>query len=133
MKFQLPKFLRKNKKEDDPKLVKEIISDFHKISLSQLAERFNTSLQNGHTDENAASLLAKNGPNAIKQEEKSVILKILNYLLTGFCGVLWVGSLICFLAWKPIGNPPDPTNLGLAILLIVVILLQGSLLIIANK
>ncbi len=125
MKFHFPKFFRGNKKNNEQKPVKEISSDFHTITLSQLAERFNTSLQNGHTSENAAMLLAKNGPNAIKQEEKSVILKIINYLLTGFCGILWIGSLICFLAWKPIGNPPDPTNLGLAILLIVVILLQG--------
>jgi sodium/potassium-transporting ATPase subunit alpha len=33
---------------------------------------------------------------------------------------------VCIVAWKPIGNPPDPTNLGLGILLIVVILLQAA-------
>src|SRR6185312_8514710 len=37
-----------------------------------------------------------------------------------------MGALICFLAWRPIGNPPDPTNLGLVILLIIVIFLQAA-------
>jgi len=49
------------------------------------------------------------------------------YLFGGFCWLLWIGSLICFLAWKPIGDPnPDPTNLGLAILLLMVIGLQAA-------
>ena len=126
MKFQLPNFLKKKNKANEIKVVKEINSDFHKLTLSQLADRLETSLENGLTNEHAASLLVKNGPNVIKQEKRSVLLKLVDYLLTGFCGVLWIGAIICFLAWKPIGNPPDPTNLGLAILLIVVILLQAG-------
>ena len=128
MKFPIPKLpsFLKTKKKEDTKQVKEIKADHHKLTLSQLTEKFDTSLQVGLTSEKAAALLIKNGPNAIKQVEKSVILKIINYLLTGFCGILWIGALICILAWKPIGDPPDPTNLGLSILLVIVIFLQGK-------
>lgn len=51
----------------------------------------------------------------------------IGYLFGGFCWLLWIAAFICFLAWKPIGEPnPDPTNLGLAILLLLVIGLQAG-------
>jgi sodium/potassium-transporting ATPase subunit alpha len=40
--------------------------------------------------------------------------------------VLWIASLLCFLAWKPIGNPPQDINLYLACVLIVVVFLQAT-------
>ena len=65
MKFPIPKLpsFLKMKKKEDTKQVKEIKADHHKLTLSQLTEKFDTSLQNGLTSEKAAALLIKNGPN----------------------------------------------------------------------
>ena len=101
-------------------------NDYHKISFEEISKRFSVSLTNGLTSDAAASLLLKNGKNLLKQEKKSIFMQLFSYLFTGFCGVLWIAAVICILAWKPIGNPPDPTNLGLGIILIIVILLQAA-------
>ena len=50
----------------------------------------------------------------------------MSYFFTGFCGILWLAGIVCILAWKPIGNPPDPTNLGLGLLLIAVVFVQAG-------
>ena len=121
--------LLKNRDEIDPNAkaqLKEINCNYHKLDFDELNEELKTSCQNGLSDQYAKVLLSKNGPNLLKQAETHYFRKILGYLLGGFCWLLWVGVIICFLAWKPIGDPPDPTNLGLAVLLLIVILLQAG-------
>ena len=98
----------------------------HKMSLDELNRAFNTSCTHGLTSEEATRLLVQNGPNVLAPPQTHYIRKLLGYMFGGFCSLLWIGSLICFLAWKPIGSPPDPTNLGLAILLLLVIALQAA-------
>jgi len=75
--------------------------------------------------ETAKALLIKNGKNQLKKPPNNLFAKILKYGFSGFCWLLWIGSIILFIAWKPLGDPPDATNLGLAILLILVIALQA--------
>jgi len=99
--------------------------DFHLLSLQVLAQRFDTSLENGLNQETAKALLIKNGKNQLKKPPNNLFAKILKYGFSGFCWLLWIGSIILFIAWKPLGDPPDATNLGLAILLILVIALQA--------
>jgi hypothetical protein len=77
---------------------------FHKLTLGELAVLFNTSLTCGLTDTCAQQLLIKNGKNCIKQKSKNIFWRLVSYLFTGFCGLLWISSLICLLAWKPIGK-----------------------------
>ncbi len=78
--------------------------NYHKLSFSELEKTFNTSLDNGLKDTVAKQLLFKNGKNKIKQKKPNLVLKILGYFLSGFCGVMWLGAIIIILAWKPIGN-----------------------------
>ena len=52
--------------------------------------------------------------------------KVLRYLFGDFCSILWIGVIIFFISWKPLGNPPQPYNLALAILVILVIFLQAA-------
>ena len=99
---------------------------YHKMSVDELCRSLDTSPTHGLSSEQANILLIKNGPNVLAQAERKIFLKIIKYLLAGFCWILWIGVIICILAWKPIGDPPDPTNLGLGILLIVVIALQAG-------
>jgi sodium/potassium-transporting ATPase subunit alpha len=101
--------------------------NFHKLSLNELAGYFYTSLTDGLSEVESKQLLTKNGKNVLQHYKKNIFLKLLSYLFTGFCGLLWIGSIVSILSWKPIGNPPDPTNLGLGILILVVIFLQVNL------
>ena len=98
--------------------------DYHKQTLTSLAQYFNTSLTDGLNETEAKQILLKNGKNVLSQHKNNPFLKLISFLFTGFCGLLWVAAIVFCLAWKPIGNPPDPTNLGMSILLIVVIFLQ---------
>ena len=92
-------------KEKKAKQVEDLIqNDFHKLSFEDLSRRFSVSLTNGLDPEVAANLLLKNSKNVLTQCHKSLILKTLSYLFTGFCGVLWIAAVICILAWKPIVN-----------------------------
>jgi len=102
------------------------VQDNHKISLESLAQRFQVSLTAGLEETYASLTLIKNGKNKLTQKKNNYILKFLSYFFTGFCGLIWVAAIICILAWKPIGNPPDPTNLGLGIMLILVIFIQAA-------
>ncbi|CAF0901274.1 unnamed protein product [Brachionus calyciflorus] len=114
---------KKNKKKYE---IREVEYDHHKISFDEISKNFNTSLEHGLEQTYASELLVKNGKNQIRTAHKNIFLKTLSYFFTGFCSLLWISSIICILAWKPIGNPPDATNLGLGILLIVVIILQAA-------
>ena len=107
--------------------MKEMTYQYHKMSFKELDVEFHTSCTHGLIEEQASELLDKNGSNRLKPPETHYIRKILSYLFGGFCWLLWIGVIACFLAWRPIGDPnPDPTNLGLAILLLIVIGLQAA-------
>jgi sodium/potassium-transporting ATPase subunit alpha len=107
--------------------MKEVTYQYHKMTFDELNEAFHTSCLRGLTDQQASETLAKFGPNILKPPETHYIRKILGYLFGGFCWLLWIGVIVCILAWRPIGDPnPDPTNLGLGILLFIVILLQAA-------
>ncbi len=77
--------------------------EFHKMSLSEISRVFSTSLTDGLDQSCANQLLVKHGRNQIKQKKENTLLKLVGFLFTGFCGMLWISAIICLLAWKPIG------------------------------
>ncbi|KAJ1658656.1 hypothetical protein IWQ61_002144 [Dispira simplex] len=99
---------------------------FHLLSTDEFEKLFSTSLSGGLESEMARNRLIRNGSNCISPPKSNLLRKLLGYVFGGFCSLLWVASIVCFVAWKPVGDPPDPTNLGLAILLLIVIFLQAS-------
>jgi sodium/potassium-transporting ATPase subunit alpha len=100
--------------------------DYHKLTLEQMESRFSTSSVNGLDQAIAQQLLHKNGKNMLTHKRKNPFLKVIGYFFSGFCTLIWVAAFICILAWKPLGNPSDPANLGLGIMLIIVIALQAA-------
>ena len=101
--------------------------NYHKLSVDELCQTLSTSASEGLVPEKARALLLKYGPNVLPKPKSRLFQKIFQYLFTGFCILLWIGSLICFLAYKPLGGKnPDVSNLYLAILLLFVIFLQAS-------
>ncbi|BDD55455.1 hypothetical protein MAP00_000975 [Monascus purpureus] len=100
--------------------------DFHIVSPDVLCQRFNVDIKSGLSQSAAATRLQRDGPNVIKNRGENYLKKILLYVFGGFCSILWVGVIVFFICWQPLSNPPSPTNLAMAILIIIVIVLQAS-------
>ncbi|KAG6815332.1 hypothetical protein H0H93_010108, partial [Arthromyces matolae] len=99
---------------------------FHNMSVERLCGQFNVSAEKGLDETVAARNIQRDGKNVIAQARPNYIWKLLSYLFGGFCSILWVGVIIFFICWRPLSNPPSPTNLALAIVVIGVILSQAS-------
>jgi sodium/potassium-transporting ATPase subunit alpha len=100
--------------------------NFHTLPTLQLCQQFNVSPELGLDAPVAARRLQRDGKNTITQKHPKYFLRLLSYVFGGFCSILWVGVVIFFICWKPLSNPPSPTNLALAILVILVIVLQAG-------
>ncbi len=114
--------------------------DYHSVPLKELLQRLHSNQTTGISDAAASALLAEGGPNVISPPKKSTqvknidihihqdtFLSLLKYLVSGFGVILWPASVLCFLSWKPLGEPtPDPTNVGLAVVIWIVVLLSAA-------
>ena len=98
----------------------------HSISAEQVCRQFNVAPDQGLSDSAVTTRLRLQGKNVLPQPKTNYIKRILLYMFGGFCSVLWVGVVVFFLCWKPLSNPPSITNLALAILVLIVIILQAS-------
>ncbi|KAG5638701.1 hypothetical protein H0H81_010926 [Sphagnurus paluster] len=98
---------------------------FHTVDVDKLCQMFNVNSERGLDNEVAARNLQRDGKNTIAQAKPKYIWKLLGYLFGGFCSILWVAVIIFFICWRPLSNPPSPTNLALAVLVILVILFQA--------
>ena len=100
--------------------------DFHSVTPDEAAQRFNVSPDLGLDSSAAAKRLERNGPNTLTKSKNHYWKKILRYTFGDFCSVLWIGVIIFFISWKPLGDPPQAYNLALAIVVIIVILFQAT-------
>jgi sodium/potassium-transporting ATPase subunit alpha len=100
--------------------------DFHTLSQDSLCQQFNVDPRTGLSSSAAATRLARDGKNVIAQHRENYLKKLFFYVFGGFCSILWVGVIIFFICWKPLSDPPSPTNLAMAILVIIVIVLQAT-------
>jgi sodium/potassium-transporting ATPase subunit alpha len=103
----------------------------HTLDVDRIAAHFGTNIEAGLTASAASERLTKDGPNALTPPPKTpAFVKFLKQLVSGFGPILWIASILCFLAWRPLGamngGTPDPLNLSLSIVLLGVILLQAS-------
>eukprot|EP01097_Dermamoeba_algensis_P002438 TRINITY_DN1964_c0_g1_i1.p1 TRINITY_DN1964_c0_g1~~TRINITY_DN1964_c0_g1_i1.p1 ORF type:complete len:1106 (-),score=300.09 TRINITY_DN1964_c0_g1_i1:113-3430(-) len=112
--------------ELDKQTAEDLKVDYHTITPQSLASRYKTDLNAGLSEDEAKRRLSVHGPNSLVVENKFLqVKKIIGHLFSGFGVILWPASLLCFIAWRPLGSPPDPSNLGLAIVLLVVIATQA--------
>jgi sodium/potassium-transporting ATPase subunit alpha len=110
--------------ENDPNFFQQLT--FHTITGQQLCQQLNVSSERGLDASVATRRLQRDGKNTIAQKRPQYLWKLLGYIFGGFCSILWVGVVIFFICWRPLSTPPSPTNLALAILVILVIFLQAS-------
>lgn len=100
--------------------------DEHKIPLPVLEVRLETSYHEGISTEKASVRLLEEGENKLS-ERKSIPawLILLRELTSGFAILLWCGTILCFIAYAL--TPEDLSNLYLAIVIILVILLTTGI------
>ncbi|KAG6835830.1 hypothetical protein H0H93_014276 [Arthromyces matolae] len=99
---------------------------FHTVSVQKLCGMFGITPDGGLDNVVAARNIQRDGKNVLVQAKPKYIWKLLKYIFGDFCSILWVGVIIFFICWKPLSDPPSPTNLALAILVILVIVSQAS-------
>ncbi|KAG6839845.1 hypothetical protein C0991_011119 [Blastosporella zonata] len=98
---------------------------FHCVDVKNVLSMFGTHPDRGLDNQAAMLNLQRDGKNTIIQPRSKQIWKLLGYLFGGFCSILWAGVVIFFVCWR-ISTPPSPTNLALAILILMVIMCQAS-------
>ena len=90
--------------------------DYHKRSGDDVCNALNVHLDKGLSASEAATRLSQNGKNAFPHRRENYVKKIAFYVFGGFCSVLWIGVIVFFICWRPLGDPnPAAYNLGLAI------------------
>lgn len=122
----------KKKEEEKPRNqeIPQVVEIFHKQNLDELANQFGSSIKDGLDANKAAAVLAKNGPNRIKQKKENQFKKYVGYFLSGFGSLFLFAAILCIIAWKPLGSlggqTSDPVNLALGVMLILVIIIQAG-------
>ncbi|XP_025029364.1 sodium/potassium-transporting ATPase subunit alpha-2-like isoform X2 [Python bivittatus] len=110
-------------------LKKEVTLDDHKLSLEELRHKYKVDLSKGLTKEQAARILEKNGPNALTPPRTTPEwVKFCKQLFGGFSILLWIGSILCFLAYwvqTLMGGKAEKDNLYLGIVLAAVVIVTG--------
>jgi sodium/potassium-transporting ATPase subunit alpha len=112
--------------ETVPDVKKDLEIDYHAVPLDELLNRLGTDQDLGMSASNVSATLKKVGPNKIVVGNRfKWILKWIGYLFGGFGLIVWPSAILCILAYRPIGDPPDKANLGVGIVLAVSMLLTA--------
>ncbi|KAN0129016.1 cation transporting ATPase [Lactarius tabidus] len=100
--------------------------DWHHVSIDEALRRLGVSPKTGIDTPQVQRRVAQYGANQISPPPSRMLRKVLGWVFGGFGSLLLAASIVCFLAWKPLGEPaPQTSNLALAIILLVVIVLQA--------
>eukprot|EP00731_Ephydatia_muelleri_P011697 Em0006g591a len=120
---------KKGQKPTIDDLKKEIHMDEHLIPLEELLARLGTDAASGLSSEEAMRRLQRDGRNAITPPPQTPeIIKFAKNMLGGFSMLLWMGAILCFVAYgvqeaSSRGGPLD--NLFLGIVLVLVVFITG--------
>ncbi|KAI1791319.1 sodium-potassium ATPase [Ganoderma leucocontextum] len=108
--------------------VKDLISlDWHTISVDEALQRLSVSPQTGLDSSQVQRRQQDFGKNVISPPRRNILRKLLEWVLGGFGSLLLVASILCFVSWKPLGEPdPQISNLALGVVLLIVLFFQGA-------
>merc|ERR1711962_1255324 len=120
---------KKKEKKDLNELKQELEIDVHKVSVDELLKRFNTQVERGLTVSQAEKNLAEYGRNELTPPPTTPEwVKFCQNLFSGFACLLWLGAILCFLAYgiqaSAYEEPPDD-NLYLGVVLTAVVTVTG--------
>nr|CAD7260090.1 unnamed protein product [Timema shepardi] len=129
-KFKSRRKEKQQKKSDNlDDLKQELDIDFHKISPEELYQRFSTHPDHGLTHAKAKENLERDGPNALTPPKQTPEwVKFCKNLFGGFALLLWIGAVLCFIAYSiqaSTEDEPADDNLFLGIVLSAVVIVTG--------
>jgi sodium/potassium-transporting ATPase subunit alpha len=120
---------KEKKKQAMEDLKREIEMDEHKVTFEVLIQRYGTNLQQGLTTQRAKQILDRDGPNCLTPPKTTPEwVKFCKQLFGGFCILLWIGAILCFLAYSIQASSYDDVpgdNLYLGIVLTAVVVVTG--------
>merc|ERR1711981_632584 len=119
----------KKKEQNLDNLKQELELDVHSVSLDELCKRWNTNVANGLTDAQAKLNIEEYGLNQLTPPPTTPEwVKFCQNLFSGFACLLWVGAILCFVAYSiqatAYEEPPDD-NLYLGVVLTAVVTVTG--------
>ncbi len=100
--------------------------EWHLLSIDEIVRRFTSSIDQGLSRDQVARRLTEYGKNAPSQPQTHRFRKTFGYFFKGFGPILLAGCILVFVSWKPLGEPPAPANLALAIVLLAVFFIQAA-------
>ncbi|OCF77262.1 hypothetical protein I204_01248 [Kwoniella mangroviensis CBS 8886] len=101
--------------------------EWHKYSVDDILQRLSSNAKLGLEDEQVKRKFSQYGANEVSPPKNNIFLKWVGYVLGGFGTLLLIASILCFIAWKPLGEPnPAAANLALAVVLLIVIVIQTA-------
>ncbi|KAH3704300.1 sodium/potassium-transporting ATPase subunit alpha-like [Dreissena polymorpha] len=117
------------KKKDMDELKQELTMDEHKIPVTELYSRLNTDPNMGLTPEYAQHVLLRDGPNELTPPKATPEwLKFCKQMFGGFSLLLWVGAILCYIAYAIQASQMEDVpgdNLYLGIVLTAVVVVTG--------
>lgn len=120
---------KKQEKENLDELKKELDMDEHTIPIEELIDRLGADVSRGHTSQRAQEIMERDGPNALTPPKKTPEwVKFCKQLFGGFSTLLWIGAILCYVAYSiQAGTEDDPAgdNLYLGIVLTAVVVVTG--------
>jgi sodium/potassium-transporting ATPase subunit alpha len=119
----------KTKKKDMNELKQELELDDHKIDISEFYKRHEVNPKTGLSSAEAKRRLERDGPNELTPPPTTPEwIKFCQQLFGGFSTLLWIGSILCFIAYflESRTNPNAmKDNLYLGIVLASVVIITG--------
>jgi len=107
---------KRNEKQNIEDLKQEVIMDEHKIIFDELYVRLKTNPDTGLTFSQAKAVLERDGPNSLTPPKKTPEwIKFCKQLFGGFALLLWIGAVLCFLAYSiqaTTFDEPSPDNVS---------------------
>ncbi|KAH7412890.1 hypothetical protein BKA64DRAFT_770708 [Cadophora sp. MPI-SDFR-AT-0126] len=100
--------------------------DWHVITPEDVYTRLSVSPSQGLSSEQAKRRLTEHGKNIPSPPPTHFFQTIFGYFFKGFGSILLVGSILVFVSWKPLGDPPAQANLALAVVLLAVFFIQAA-------
>lgn len=120
---------KKKGKEDLDDLKQELEMDEHKIPIEELYDRLGTDPNSGLTPERAKEILLRDGPNELTPPKTTPEwVKFCKQLFGGFSLLLWIGAILCFIAYSIQASAyedPPGDNLYLGVVLTGVVVVTG--------
>lgn len=101
--------------------------EFHLMKFEELRRKFDLDLTTGLSSERANALLKKYGKNQIKISYFRLIKAISADFVDYLSIMLWLSVILSIISYRPLGNPPQISNLITACVLLVSLLTKAFL------